>query len=108
MHIYAATPSIDAINQKLPQVLTLSRRYPDARKPSLQQQLQDQRGISAIVLLLPHIGCANLRRVPNPELMVQRPDQIDKPLTVPGRLHPNQRRRWQSPVKSLGFARGVF
>ena len=89
-----------AMNQQLPQILLFTRRRPDPRKPSFQQQLQNQRGIAPVVLLLPHFAGANLRRISDPHIVSRRRGHLHKPLAVPGRLHPDQRRPRQSADKT--------
>src|SRR5882672_3552407 len=94
-----------AMNQQLPQILLFTRRRPDPRKTSFQQQLQNQRGISAIVLLLPHFTGTNPRRIADPHIVSRRRGHLHKPLAVPRGLHPDQRRPRKLPVKSRRFSR---
>src|SRR5216683_6044360 len=77
------------------------RRNPDPRTPSFQQQFQNQRRISAIVLLLPHITGPNLRRIADPHVVSCRGGHLYKPLAVARRLHPNQGMCGQPTVKLL-------
>src|SRR4029077_12679167 len=60
------------------------------------------------MLLLPHLGSANLRRISDPHVMSRRAGHVQKPLAVPGGLHPDQGRRRQSTVKLLRFSRRVL
>jgi len=77
------------MNQQVPQILLGTRGRPDPRKSSFQQQLQNQRRISTIVLLLPHLTGANPRRIVDPHSVSRRRGHLHKPLAVAGRLHPN-------------------
>src|SRR5258706_3056660 len=63
--------------------------------------------VPLVRLLLPHIAGPDLRRVPHPQLVTQVRQQIHQPVTVPGRFHPDQRRRRYLPVKPLRIARGL-
>src|SRR5260370_3690215 len=108
LHLRANPHQLVAMNQQLPQILLFPGRSPDPRKPSLQQQLQNQRGIAPVVLLLPHIRSANLRRIADPNIVPCRRAHFHKPLAVPGRLHSNQSWPRQSTVKLLRFSRRMF
>src|SRR5712692_2790538 len=108
LHLRANPHQLVAMNQQLPQILLFPGRSPDPRKPSLQQQLQNQRGIAPVVLLLPHIRSANLRRIADPNIVSCRRGHFHKPLAVPGRLHSNQSWPRQSTVKLLRFSRRML
>src|SRR6266850_8377726 len=108
LHLRAYSHQLVAMDQQLPQILLFPGRSPDPRKPSFQQQFQNKRGIPAIVLLLAHVRNANLRRVSDPHVVPQCRGHLHKPLTVPGRLHPDQSRPRQSTVKLLRFSRRML
>src|SRR5260370_1554416 len=108
LHLRANPHQLVAMNQQLPQILLFPGRSPDPRKPSLQQQLQNQRGIAPVVLLLPHIRSANLRRIADPNIVSCRRAHFHKPLAAPARLHSNQTWPRQSTVKLLRFSRRMF
>ena len=96
------------MNQQLPQILLFSRRRPDPRKSPFQQQLQNQRGIAPIMLLLPRIACANPRRIPDPHIVTCRRGHLHKPLAVPSRFHADQRMPGKLTVESRRFSRGML
>src|SRR5713226_9179642 len=108
LHLRANPHQLVAMNQQLPQILLFPGRSPDPRKPSLQQQLQNQRGVASVVLLLPHLRSANLRRIADPNIVSCRRGHFHKPLAVPGRLHSNQSWPRQSTVKLLRFSRRML
>src|ERR1700682_1948398 len=96
------------MNQKLSSDLFLSRRSPDARKPSFHQQFQNQRRISTIVLLLAYFTGTNLRRIADPNVVSCGGGHLHKPLAVPARLHPNQGMFGQPTVKLVRFSRRML
>jgi hypothetical protein len=67
------------VPQQLPRIAILPARYPDLRKVILEHSSQNQLRILAIRLLLAHSLGADLRRVPDPQLDLQRRQQPLKP-----------------------------
>src|SRR3989442_1155621 len=96
------------MNQELPQILLLARRRPDPREASFPKEFQNQLGIPAIVFLSAHVPGANFCSVPDPQVVPQRCGHFHNPLTISGRLHPDQSRRGQLPIKPLRFSRGML
>src|SRR5271165_2177189 len=75
--------------QQLTQISIFRTGYPHPRKAILQQQLQQQRGIQAVRLLLSHPLGLDLRRISDPQLEAQFRQQPLEPAGMPGRLHPH-------------------
>ena len=96
-----------AMNQQLTMIPHLRSRNPDARKASLDQELQNVSSISMIRLLLPNIAGTNLGRISDPHLVTQSLQQLNKPLIVADRFDAHERRRRQRSVESLSFTRRV-
>src|SRR6266851_3278690 len=57
--------------------------------------------IPPVCLLLANIAGADLSRIPDPDLVAQPLQQLDRPLAVAAGFHANQRRSRQSTVKSF-------
>jgi len=93
------------MQQQLSQIANLTRRHPDARKPSLLQQDSYVLRVPSVRLLFAHAAGPDLRRVPHPQLMTQFRQQIHQPVTVSRRFHPDQPRRRQLPIKALRLSR---
>src|SRR5580704_11766610 len=108
LHLRAYPHQLIAVNQKLPQILLLARRYPDSRKPPFQQQFQHQHRVAPVVFLCAHVACTNLRCVSDPQVVPRGRSHLYKPLAVPSRLHSNQSRCRQSTVILLRFARRML
>jgi hypothetical protein len=107
-HLCADAHQLVAMNQKLPQIFLFPRWRPDPRKPSFQQQFQNQRRISPVVFLSAHVAGTNLPRISDPHVVPRSRGHLHKPLAVPGRLHPNHRRPGQPTVKFLRFSRHML
>src|SRR5882672_2946477 len=60
------------------------------------------------MLLCAHLAGTNLRCVSDPQIVPQRRGQFHKPLAVSGRLHPDESRRGQLPIKPLSFSRRML
>jgi rRNA processing protein Gar1 len=95
------------VNQQLAKIALLSRRSPQPRKTVFDQQLQNVARVSPVGLLLAHIAGANLGRIANPHMVAKPLQQVHKPLAVATSFYSNQRRRFQSLIKPLGFAIAV-
>src|SRR5260370_385832 len=87
------------MQQQLPHVALGWRRYPDPRKPPFHQQLQQQQRIPPVGLLLSLATGADLRRVPDPQLMPQLREQPLEPLRLPTGLYPYTHRPLQRGIK---------
>src|SRR6266446_429973 len=96
------------MDQQLPQILFLSGRSPDPRKPPFHQQFQNQRRVAPVVFLGAHLTGANLRCISDPHVVPLCRGHFHKPLTVPGGLHPDKSRCGQLPIKPLGFSRPML
>ena len=79
------------VDEQLTMIAHLGVWYPDARKSTFHQQLQDVFSIAAIGLLFPHIAGTNLRCIADPYLMVESLQQSDKPLIIANRFDTDQR-----------------
>src|SRR5260370_5514804 len=87
------------MQQQLPHVALGWRRYPDPRKPPFHQQLQQQQRTPPVGLLLSLATGADLRRVPDPQLMPQLREQPLEPLRLPTGLYPYTHRPLQRGIK---------
>src|SRR6266849_914197 len=96
------------MDQQLPQILFLSGRSPDPRKPPFHQQFQNQRRVAPVVFLGAHLTGANLRCISDPHVVPLCRGHFHKPLTVPGGLHPDKSSCGQLPIKPLGFSRPML
>src|ERR1700687_6174908 len=96
------------MDQQLPQILLLSGRSPDPRKPPFHQQFQNQRRVAPVVFLGAHLTGANLRCISDPHVVPLCRGHFHKPLTVPGGLHPDKSRGAHLPIKPLGFSRPML
>src|SRR5450759_5795969 len=63
--------------------------------------------VPLVRLLLAHVTGADLRRIPDPDLMAQVLHQLDEPLAVPRGLHADQHRRRQLLIEHLGIPRSM-
>jgi len=77
------------MQQQLPQIPRLARRHPDARKPPFHQQLQNVGRVPFVRLLLPHKTGPDPRRISDPQLVADFPQQIYQPVAVAGCFHPD-------------------
>ena len=93
--------------QQLTQISIFRTGYPHPRKAILQQQLQQQRGILAVRLLLSHPLGLDLRRISDPQLEAQFRQQPLEPAGMAGRLHPHSHTAaccLQLAIELLGFS----
>jgi hypothetical protein len=75
------------VPQQLSQIPVLPSRYPNLRKPILDQQLQNMLCILAIRLLLAYPSGSDLGGVANPELERQLRQQSLEPARMPAGFH---------------------
>jgi hypothetical protein len=99
-----------AVPQQLPQIAILYTGYPHPREPIFHHQLQQESGILLIVLLLPYAFGLDLRRVADPQLVLQLRQQTLEPARVPRSFDPHADTHFlllQFPVKYLRFSIAV-
>ena len=90
--------------EQLPQVAFGRRGNPDFRKAFRQQQIENQRGVAFIGLLLAHFAGANLGGVSDPKFVTEFRQQPLEPVNRPGRFDPHAHRPLQIPVERVRFA----
>jgi hypothetical protein len=74
------------MDEQLAMVAHLCTWYPDTRKSSFDQQLQNMFRIPTVRFLLPHIAGTNLSRIADSHFMVEFLQQLDKPLIIAHRF----------------------
>src|SRR5215472_2301895 len=94
--------------QQLSQIPLRRRRYPDPRKPVLQQQIENMQSISRVGLLPPHHGGANLGRISYPKLVSQLGQHPLEPLRVASCFHAHPHWLLQPGVKLLCLTVRMF
>lgn len=87
------------VHQQLPHVALLLARYPDAWKPVLPHQFQDQRRVAPVGLLLARLGRPDLGRISYPQLVPTLGQQPSKPGARRSRFDPHRRLLRQAPIK---------
>ena len=96
------------VPEQLPQVRLGRRGNPDAGEAIGQQQIQNQRRVALIGLLLPYSAGSNLRRVTDPQLVSQFRQQTLKPLDRSSGFDPHADRTGQAAVEGVSLAVLVF
>src|SRR5260370_38433976 len=96
-----------SMDEQLTMVTHLRARYPDTRKSSIYQQLQNMFCVPSIRFLLPHIAGTNLRRVPDTYLVPQLLQQLHEPLIVSYGFNAHDRWRSQLQIEPFCFSARV-
>jgi hypothetical protein len=91
------------VQQQSSQVQQFLAGHPDRRKTFFHQQLQDQLGVAAIMLLLARFGSANLCGVPDLAVDPHFFQQIQKPLHGSNRFDAHQHRTRKLGIKLPHF-----
>ena len=98
-HAGAHPHPLIAMPQERTQIPQLARRHPDRREAILGQQFQEQRGVSAVVLLSAGFDFADFRRVTDVAGHGEFLHQPEKPSHRPGRFNAHDNRRRQVRVE---------
>jgi hypothetical protein len=93
--------------EQLPEIAFRWCRHPDLWKAFRQQQIENERSVTLVGLLLARFTGANLRGVPDPQFVTELRQQTLEPVHRAGRFDAHANRflgTLQTPVERVGLA----